>query len=59
MRETLLLAGQPHQVKSLWHGGQDVVARLADDLGRQRHVLQHVLVLQEPEVLKDETDLLP
>ena len=58
MREALLLAGQPHQVKGLRHGGEDVVTGLTDDLGCQSDVLQHVLVVQESEVLEDETDLL-
>ena len=52
MRQTPLLARQPHQVEGLGHSGEDVVARLTDDLGGQRHVLQNGLVLQEPEVLK-------
>src|SRR3954469_3459395 len=57
VREAALLAGEADEVEHLRHGVRDRVPGLADHLQRERHVLEHGLVRQQPEVLEHHTDL--
>src|SRR6195952_1026956 len=57
VRHPLALAAEPDELEGLWHDLVDVRPRLADHLERERDVLRHGLVGQQPEVLEDGADL--
>ena len=57
MRKALFLARKAHQLEYLRHGRVDDVTLLADHLERERYVLVHGLIGQQPEVLEHRTNL--
>ena len=50
------LAGQAHHLQHVGHHPVDHVGALADDLQREGDVLEHRLLLQQPEVLEHAAD---
>ena len=58
-REVVGLLGQTHQVEDLGHLVGHHVARAADHLEGEGHVLEHRLIGQEPEILEDAADVAP
>ena len=57
VREPLVLAGEADEREHLGHGLLDESARRADDLQRERDVLEDRLVRQQPEVLEHRADV--
>ena len=59
MRQSAGLAGQPHHLQHVGRHPVDHVGALPDHLERECDVLEHRLLLQQPEVLEYATEDLP